>query len=132
MMPAIPVWAEVIVAVLLLVSAVFVLGAAWGVVRMDSYFLRMHPPALVYTGATWSVCLASIIYFSMQNQALQLRAWVIVILLAITVPITTVLLSRAGLFRARTQGQRNSVPPPLHPVQGPPFPAEHDAGAHDG
>ena len=117
MTTSIPLWAEVIVAILLLVSAVFALTSAWGVVRMDSYFLRMHPPALVYTGATWSVCLASIIYFSLQTETLQLRAWVIMILLAITVPITTVLLSRAALFRARTQGRRDTVPPPLHPVQ---------------
>lgn len=117
MIPAVPVWAEVIVAFLLLISAVFALVSAWGIVRMDSYFLRMHPPALVYTGATWSVCLASIIYFSLQAETLQLRAWAIMILLSITVPITTVLLSRAALFRARTQGQRDTVPAPLHPAQ---------------
>lgn len=117
MTASIPLWAEVIVAILLLVSAVFALGAAWGVVRMNTYFLRMHPPALVYTGATWSICLASIIYFSLQTETLQLRAWVIMLLLSITAPITTVLLSRAALFRARTQNQRDTVPAPLHPTQ---------------
>lgn len=117
MTASVPLWAEIIVALLLLNSALFALAAAWGIVRMDSYFLRMHPPALVFTGATWSVCLAAILYFSLQTQTLQLRAWVIMILLAITVPITTVLLSRAALFRARTQGQRDTVPPPLHPLQ---------------
>ena len=116
MITAIPLWAEILVAILLLTSAVFVLASAWGIVRMDSYFLRMHPPALVYTGGTWSVCLASIIYFSLQTQTLHLRAWLVMILLSITVPITTVLLSRAGLFRARQQGQRDTVPPPLQPM----------------
>lgn len=119
MIAAIPLWAEIIVALLLLISAVFVLAAAWGIVRMDNYFLRMHPPALVYTGATWSVCLASVLYFSLQTHSLHLRAWLLMILLSITVPITTVLLSRAALFRARTQGQRDTVPPPLQPVQPP-------------
>lgn len=119
MIAAIPLWAEIIVALLLLISAVFVLASAWGIVRMDNYFLRMHPPALVYTGATWSVCLASVLYFSLQTHSLHLRAWLLMILLSITVPITTVLLSRAALFRARTQGQRDTVPPPLQPVQPP-------------
>lgn len=111
-----PLWLELVVALLLLLSAACALAAAWGLVRMPHFFLRMHPTALVYAGASWSVCLACVIYFSVHGGELQLRAWIIIVLLAITAPITTVLLSRAALFRARTQGLRSEVPPALQPL----------------
>ena len=109
-----PLWIEAIVAALLVCSAVFVLVAAWGLVRLKHFFQRMHPPALAYVGASWCVTLASILYFSAQQQGPQLRVWLIIILLSITVPVTTVLLSRAALFRGRQSG-RGDLPPALQP-----------------
>lgn len=112
----VPIWIEAIVAALLLISAACALAAAWGIVRMPHFFLRMHPIALAYTGASWSVCLASVIFFSAHDGGSQLRAWIVIVLLAVTAPISTVLLSRAALFRARTQGLRREVPPALQPL----------------
>ena len=113
-----PLWIEAIVAALLVCSAVFVLVAAWGLVRLKDFFQRMHPPALVFVWGSWCVSLASIIYFSALAHGPELHVWLIIILLSITVPITTVLLSRAALFRHRVAG-RPDVPPPLQP-QAPP------------
>ena len=113
-MVTLPLWLEIIVAALLLASGVLTLAAAWGLVRLKHFFQRMHPPALAYVGASWSVTLASILYFSAQQQGPQLRVWLIIILLSITVPVTTVLLSRAALFRGRQSG-RGDLPPALQP-----------------
>ena len=90
MSPALPLWAEIAVALLLLASAAFTLVAAWGVVRLKDFFERLHPPALVVTWSAWCVSAATILYFSMRSGTLDLRAWVLIILLSITVPITTV------------------------------------------
>ena len=114
-----PLWIEAIVAALLLCSAVFVLTAAWGMVRLKSFFQRMHPPALVFVWASWCVTLASIIYFSALAHEPELHVWLIIILQSITVPITTVLLARAALFRGRQAG-RVDLPPPLQPRNAPP------------
>lgn len=114
MIQSLPLWIEVPVAILLLVSAAFALVSAWGIARMEHFFLRMHPPGLIYTGSTWSLCLASVLYFSAQSGSLQLRVWVIPVVLSITVPITTVLLARAALFRNRRDNGL-PVPPPLQP-----------------
>ena len=64
--------------------------------------------------ASGVLTLASILYFSAQQQGPQLRVWLIIILLSITVPVTTVLLSRAALFRGRQSG-RGDLPPALQP-----------------
>ena len=122
---ALPLWIEIIVAILLLASAVLTLGASWGLVRMRTFVQRMHPPALAYVGASWCVTFASIVYFSAQNEGPQLHVWLIIILLSITVPITTVLLARAALFRGRRLNDA-TLPPALQPKSPPPTaPEQH-------
>ena len=112
---SVPLWVEVVVSALLVCSAVFVLVAAWGIVRLKDFFQRMHPPALIFVWGSWCVTLASILYFSVQEQRVDLHVWLIIILLSITVPITTLLLARAALFRGRQAGQ--ALPPRLQPLQ---------------
>ena len=107
----VPFWVEAVVSVLLIGSGSAALTGAIGLVRLRDYFQRMHPPALAYTLGSWSVTLASVIYFSANRGQLALHAWVIIILLAITAPITTMLLARAALFRRRNA--RDDAPPPL-------------------
>ena len=119
MSDTLPLWLELLVAALLLMSGVLTLAAAWGLVRLKHFFQRMHPPALAYVGASWCVTLASIIWFSAQQHGPQLRVWLIIILLSITVPVTTVLLSRAALFRGRQAGQ-GDLPPAFQPKTPPP------------
>lgn len=109
-----PLWVEVIVAALLVVSGVFVLISAAGFVALRDFFLRMHPPALAYTLGTWTVTLAGILYFSMRDSRVALHPWLIVILLGISVPLTTLLLARVALFRRRAAGAADT-PPPLTP-----------------
>jgi len=99
-----PLWVEVLVALLLVISSVFALIGALGILRMKSYFQRMHPPALASTMGSWAVALASILYFSALKSRPVLHAWLIPVLMSITVPVTTLLLARAALFRKRMAG----------------------------
>ena len=97
-------WIELPVAVLLVLGSLFALVGAIGLVRLKDYFQRMHPPALASTLGAWCVALASIIYFSALKSGPVLHAWLIPLLLSITVPVTTLLLARAALFRKRMAG----------------------------
>ncbi|WP_422011579.1 monovalent cation/H(+) antiporter subunit G [Roseateles sp.] len=106
-----PPLSEIIVSVLLLCSGVVVLVAALGLVRLRDFFLRMHAPALVSTLAAWIVTLASIVHFSTRGGGLALHVWLIIIVLSITAPVTTIVLARAALFRRRQAG--DALPPPL-------------------
>ncbi|MHC6226440.1 Na+/H+ antiporter subunit G [Pseudomonas sp. X10] len=99
-----PFWLELVTAALLLTSSVFALIGALGLVRLKDFFQRMHPPALASTIGAWCVSLASILYFSVLKEGPVLHAWLIPILLSITVPVTTLLLARAALFRKRVSG----------------------------
>lgn len=104
-----PFWVEVLTAALLVLSSLSGLIGALGLLRLKDFFQRMHPPALASTLGAWCVALASIVYFSALKEGPVLHAWLIPILLAITVPVTTLLLARTGLFRKRMAG--DDVPP---------------------
>ena len=110
----IPFWVEASVAALLVLSGVFVLISAVGFLRLNEFFVRMHPPALAYTGGSWSVTLAGILYFSALDASAVLHPGLIIVLLFITVPVTSLLLARVALFRRRSAGLADT-PPPLSP-----------------
>jgi multicomponent K+:H+ antiporter subunit G len=116
-MSAVPLWVEALVAALLVLSGVFVVISSIGFLRLPDFFLRMHPPALAYTFGSWCVTLAGILYFSMLDSRVMLTPWLIIILLAITVPVTTLLLARVALFRRRAAGAADT-PPPLTKARG--------------
>lgn len=116
-MTQVPFWVEATVAALLVASGLFVVISAFGFLRLPDFFLRMHPPALAYTVGTWSVTLAGILYFSALESRPVLHPWLIVIVLSISVPVTTVLLARVALFRRRVAGETDA-PPPLSPPRG--------------
>ena len=103
--------AEIAVAALLLASGALVLTAALGLWRLPDFFQRMHAPSLANTLAAWCMALASIVHFSFLEGRLSLHVLVINVLLAISAPVTTVLLARAALFRRRQAG--DPLPPPL-------------------
>lgn len=108
----IPHWIELAVAVLLVLSGIFVLVSAIGLLRLPDFSLRMHPPALAYTLGSWCVAIAGTLYFSALEGRATLHPLLIPVLLAVTVPVTTVLLARVSLFRRRQAGDEG-VPPSL-------------------
>ena len=115
-MSAMP-WSEALVALLLLGSGLVVLVAALGLWRLPDFFLRMHAPALASTLAAWTVTLASIVHFSTRGEGLALHGWLVIIVLSITAPVTTIVLARAALFRRRQAG--DPLPPPLVAADAP-------------
>ena len=120
------VWIELIVAGLLVVSGLLVLVAAIGFVRLQDFFLRMHPPALAYTLGSWCVAIAAALYFSYLEGRLALHPLLIPVVLAITVPVTTILLARVSLFRQRAADADRSVATTVQPR------AVTDADRHSG
>jgi len=99
-----PLWVQITTALLVLISSLFALTGAVGLLRLPDFFQRMHPPALASTLGAWCVALASILFFSELESTPVLHAWLIPILLAITLPVTTLLLARTALFRKRMAG----------------------------
>ncbi|MFT4193848.1 monovalent cation/H(+) antiporter subunit G [Ottowia sp.] len=107
-----PLWAEIAIAALLLISAVTALASAVGLVRLSDFFSRMHMPALTATLGVWCATNAAVLYFSQQEGGLHIYYWLVAIFMTVTAPVTTALLTRAALFRLRAHGA-HGIPPPL-------------------
>ena len=105
-----PGWVDTLTAVLVVMGAVTALIGSFGLLRMKTYFQRVHPPSLVATLGTWCVTLATVIQGSFVTARPYVHAVLIPVFIAFTAPVTTVLLTRAALFRARQRGTPD-VPP---------------------
>lgn len=108
---ALPLWAEITIAAMVLTGATNALLGSWGLLRLKTYFERVHAPSIIATMGCWCIMYGTIVYFSLQGQGLALHALLIALFVAITVPVTNIFLMRAALFRARRAG--NDVPPSL-------------------
>ena len=106
-----PLWAQILVAVLVFLGALIALMGSLGLLRLESYFERVHAPSIIATMGCWLIMHATWIYFSVSGQGFVMHSVLIAIFVAVTVPITTIFLMRAALFRSRRSGE--DVPPTL-------------------
>ncbi|MGK7866150.1 monovalent cation/H(+) antiporter subunit G [Falsiroseomonas sp. E2-1-a20] len=114
---ALPGWAAILVSLLLLVGAALTLVGSAGLLRMHSFYDRVHTPTLGTTLGIGCVLFASMIFFSVLQTRLVLHELLIGVVVVITTPVTLMLLARAALYRDRREGSMD-VPPPLE--AGPP------------
>lgn len=106
-----PLWLEIIVALLVLAGAGLALLGSTGLLRLPTFFERVHAPAIIATLGCWLIMHGTVLYFSVADRSLALHALLIAVFVAITVPIMSIFLMRAALFRARQMGL--NVPPSL-------------------
>lgn len=111
---ALPLWLEIVVAALVLLGSAMALLGATGLLRLPTFFERLHAPSIAATMGCWCIMHATVVYFSVADGSLALHALLIAGFVAVTVPVTSIFLMRAALFRARQAGQK--VPPSLSSV----------------
>src|SRR5690606_3196954 len=71
--PDLPVWAAILVALLLLLGAVMTLIGTVGLLRLKSFQQRMHAPTLGSTLGTGSIVIASMICFTVLEARLMIH-----------------------------------------------------------
>ena len=123
-----PLWLEIIVAVLVLAGAGLALLGSSGLLRLPTFFERVHAPSIIATLGCWLIMHGTVLYFSVADRSLALHALLIAVFVAISVPIMSIFLMRAALFRARQMGHP-PVPPTLsqpRPEAEPASPAPED------
>lgn len=113
-----PLWLEIVVAVLVLAGAGLALLGSIGLLRLPTFFERVHAPAIISTMGCWLIMLGTVLYFSVSDRSLALHALLIAVFVATTAPVMSIFLMRAALFRARQMGL--DVPPSLSQPKAPP------------
>jgi multicomponent K+:H+ antiporter subunit G len=103
-MTAISMVADVIAAALLIAGALLTLIGSAGLLRLDTFYARMHAPTLGTTLGILCVAAASLIHFSAQAGRPVVHEVLIVILITVSTPISLITLVRAALFRDQAEG----------------------------
>ena len=86
-------------ALLILAAALLALTGAVGLVRMKTFYERVHPPTMGTTGGVGLMLAASVLLFSALESRPVLHEIVIGFFTLVTTPITYVLLVRAAMYR---------------------------------
>jgi multicomponent K+:H+ antiporter subunit G len=105
-----PLWASILVSVLMLLGAGITLVGAFGLLRFRSFYERVHAPTLGASLGTIGTALASIVFFTVLQSRPAVHELLIVVFVTLTTPVTLMLLTRSALYRDRTEG-RSEVPP---------------------
>ncbi len=110
--PDLPLWAALLVSFFLVGGAGLTLVGAVGVLRLKSFYERVHAPTLGTTWGAGGVLIASIICFSVLESRPVLHEILIAAFVVVTTPVTLMLLARAAFYRDRAE---SGNPPPGMP-----------------
>jgi multicomponent K+:H+ antiporter subunit G len=98
---ALPLWVSVPAAVLLIVGGVLTLIGSIGLLRLPSFYARMHPPTLGATLGTGCVLIASMLVSSAALQRPVIHELLITLFVVMTAPVTAILLMQAARRRSK-------------------------------
>ena len=89
-------------ALLVLAGASLALIGSVGLLRMKTFYERVHPPTMGTTLGTGLVLIGSMVFFTLHESRPVLHEIVIGIFMTLNTPVTYMLLVRAALHRDRT------------------------------
>jgi multicomponent K+:H+ antiporter subunit G len=98
---AVPLWAAIPAAALLVIGAGLALIGSLGLARLPSFYERIHAPTLSTSWGTAGIVLASIIVFSLVEGRPVLHEVLVGFFVSITTPVMLMLLGRAAVYRDR-------------------------------
>ncbi|AWI58927.1 monovalent cation/H(+) antiporter subunit G [Sinorhizobium fredii] len=113
-----PAWAAIIVCGMLLVGAAMTLVGSLGLLRLPSFYDRLHAPTIATSGGTILICLASMLCFAVLQSRWIFHELLIIFFVIVTTPVTLMLLGQAALYRDRVEDRRD-VPRKPKPVAQP-------------
>lgn len=110
---ALPWWAAVPVALLLVLGGLVTVIGALGLARLQSFYQRIHGPAITVTLGAGCILLASMLYFSVAQSRLVIHEVLITVFVLMTAPVVAMLIMRAAVYRdLRERSQTSTRPQP--------------------
>lgn len=94
-----PWWAAIPVALLLVLGGLITLIGATGLARLQSFYQRMHSPAITITLGAGCILIASMLYFTVAQARLVIHELLISVFVLMTAPVVAMLIMRAGVYR---------------------------------
>jgi multicomponent K+:H+ antiporter subunit G len=99
----VPLWAAILAAFFLVLGAGLALLGTIGLVRLPTFYQRIHAPTLGTSWGAAGMVLASMIIFTAASGRLVLHEILIGIFVTVTTPVTLMMLGRSALYRDRSE-----------------------------
>lgn len=99
----VPLWAAIVGSAFLLLGAGLSLIGAFGLVRMETFYDRLHAPTLATSWGAGGMVMGSMIVFTAAAARPIFHEILIGIFVTVTTPITLMMLGRAALYRDRSE-----------------------------
>lgn len=110
-------WVAVPLAGLLVLGGLVTVIGAFGLARLQSFYQRIHGPAITITLGAGCILLASMLYFSVRQSRLVLHELLITVFVLLTAPVVSMLIMRAGLYRELRSRSQAQVTVDQSPIQ---------------
>ncbi len=94
-----PAWAALAVSLLLVLGASIILIGALGLLRLHTFYQRIHGPAISVTLGAGCLLLASMLYFTVAQSRLVIHEVIIAVFLLLTAPVVSMTIMRAAVYR---------------------------------
>ncbi|WP_353156386.1 monovalent cation/H(+) antiporter subunit G [Herminiimonas fonticola] len=95
----VPAWAALPMALLLILGGCIILIGALGLMRLPSFYQRIHGPAITVTLGAGCLLLASMLYFTVLQSRPVIHEIIISVFILMTAPVVAMLLMRAAVYR---------------------------------
>ncbi|SMP77354.1 monovalent cation/H(+) antiporter subunit G [Noviherbaspirillum suwonense] len=105
---AIPAWAAIPVAVLLIAGGSIIVVGALGLLRLPNFYQRIHGPAITVTLGTGFILLASMLFFSVLRSRVIAHELIIAAFLLMTAPVVAMMIMRAAVYRDLRAGKHDT------------------------
>lgn len=92
----VPLWAEIVIALLALVGAAFALIGSWGLAKLGDFAKRLHGPTKATTMGVGAILAASMLWFGLTGRP-SVHELMIAVFLFVTAPVSAHLLIKAAL-----------------------------------
>lgn len=95
----IPFWLAIPAAILLVLGGFIALTGSLGLIRLPTFYTRIHAPTMGNTLGVFCILVASALVTSWLEQRIAVHQLLVTILLVITSPLTAILLMRSAIRR---------------------------------
>jgi len=109
---SLPLWLDLLLAVLVLLGTVFALVGSWGLAKLGDFYKRLHGPTKATTLGVGCVLIASALYFSFERGNISVHELLIALFLFLTAPVSAHLLIKAALALDPSQRPAQPQTPP--------------------
>ncbi len=103
---------DVVVVCLLAISSLFILVGAFALIKLPTFFQRIHGPTKASTLGVGGILITSILYHAMVGNSFHPRELLITLFLFMTAPISAYMMARAAFSRMQRAGGAATLPPP--------------------